>query len=87
MDIPVCPNHQEHRCERSELRLIGESEQAFLFHCFCCKLYWAVSKPREKQSARWINKMRNIQKLTEEERLRSSQPKVFGSSYKGLVHI
>ena len=86
MDIPVCPNHKEKRCERSELRLMGENDQAFLFHCTCCKLIWAVSKPREKASARWVNRMKQVKQLTEAEREASARPKVSGPYYMGVTH-
>jgi len=76
MNLPQCPNSLEAKCERSELRLLGENEQSFMFVCHTCKLLWAVSKEKNKQSARWHNRARKIEELTERERQRERLPKV-----------
>ena len=85
MNLPVCPNHKEGKgCERSELRLLGENEQSFMFTCACCHLLWAVSKPKTAAAARWTNKVKAVQKATEQERAEAARPKVFGRAYAGV---
>lgn len=70
MNIPVCPNHRQSvsLCEESRLRLLGENDKAFVFFCGCCKLLWAVSKPKTKDKARWENQVRRVQQASEMER-------------------
>lgn len=75
MNLPVCPNNRESSsiCEQSRLRLHGETEESFVFYCACCELVWAVSKPKTKERAVYENRIRQIQKMSDIERLRASR--------------
>ena len=85
MNLPICPNYKEGKgCERSELRLLGENEQSFMFTCGCCHLLWAVSKPRTAAAARWENRIRQVKQATDRERELAARPKVFGRHYAGV---
>lgn len=67
-EIPQCPQFKERGCERSELRLVKESDTHFIFRCACCELDWAVSKYKSVAAARHENAARKIQRITEAER-------------------
>jgi len=83
VNIPICPNHRESKqvCERSDLRLHGESDQAFMFVCHTCKLLWSVSKPRIRGAAAVENKARKIQQATEADRIEAAKAKHFGYAH------
>ena len=65
MNLPVCPNYRERVCERSDIKLGGETADSFLFICNTCKLFWAVSKPKTVERGRWEAKVRSISEATE----------------------
>lgn len=73
--IPQCPNNRQSTgiCERSELRLLGENENSFIFTCACCSLLWAVSRPQSKERGQWEAQMRRIQQASEREREKASR--------------
>lgn len=83
MNLPTCPNHRESKevCPRSDLRLHGENEQAFMFVCHTCKLLWAESKNKVKGSARYENRLRKVKEASETDRLAALRPKQFGYSH------
>jgi hypothetical protein len=67
-DLPLCPQHRERGCERSELRLLKEKDNQWVFFCACCELTWVVSKPKAAAAARLENAAKKIQQATEAER-------------------
>jgi len=73
MNIPICPNFRQGVCERSELRLMGENDDSFLFTCSVCNLFWAVSKPRTKERGCWEAHIRRVQHASEIEQDRARQ--------------
>ena len=77
MNLPECPNVKEKHCQRSELRVAGENEQAWFFFCKTCHLCWTVSKPRTSEKAKWETQMERVKKLTDHEREQASKTKYF----------
>jgi cytochrome c5 len=75
MKLPLCPNYRDGSCERSEIRVMGEHQDSYLFTCACCHLLWAVSKPRTQDRARWENSMKRVQKASELEREQARRPR------------
>lgn len=85
MNLPVCPDFRERKgCERSELRLLGENGESYVFLCACCKLVWMVTKPKTKDAARWANYLKGVKEATEYERSQAARPKVFGRHFAGV---
>lgn len=85
MNLPECPDHKEGKgCERSELRLLGENRESYVFLCACCKLVWMVTKTRTKEGARYANHIKKVKQATEAERAEAARPKVFGRHYAGV---
>jgi cytochrome c5 len=76
-DLPRCPNVKAGVCERSQLRLMGETSTSYLFTCATCHLLWAVSRPKTVDEARWRNQMEKVQKASARERELAQRPKVF----------
>lgn len=72
-DIPRCPNNRQSTtiCERSELRLVGENDNSFLFTCSTCSLLWAVSKDKTKERGQWEANIRKVQQASEIEQDRA----------------
>lgn len=81
MNLPICPNYLDKTCEKSDLRLHGESEKTFMFVCHTCKLLWAVNKPKTKEHARYENKIRNIDAASQQDRELARVPRHFGYSH------
>jgi hypothetical protein len=77
MNLPECPNVREKFCSSSALRLVGEDEKAWFFHCVTCKLCWTLSKPRTKDEARYKVKLDRVKKITEEEKRVAARTKYF----------
>lgn len=75
MNIPICPNVKTGGCEKSNLRILGENFDAFVFCCSTCGLLWSVTKPKTKDKARWENKVRRIQQASDRERDLAMRPR------------
>lgn len=44
-EIPLCRNFKEDRqCSRSDMRLVEETDEAWVFVCKCCELVSVVAK-------------------------------------------
>lgn len=68
MEVPLCPQHREKNCERSELRFVEDTGTHYSFYCACCKLVWMVSKPNTIGAARYDNMVKRLQRINEIER-------------------
>jgi len=77
MNLPQCPNVKEQFCERSNLRLVGEDDKAWFFHCLTCKLCWTVSKPRTAEMARYNNQADKVKRINERELAEARKTKYF----------
>lgn len=66
--IPECPNFREKNCPRSELILLEENEACYKFYCKACHLNWMVSKPKTREHARELNRIKKLAELSERER-------------------
>lgn len=66
--MPACPNFKEKNCPQSELIMLEETDACWKFHCKCCKLLWMVSKPKTKDHARELNRIKKLAELSERER-------------------
>lgn len=71
MNLPLCPNFRQHVCERSAIRLLGENDNAWLFTCATCSLFWAVTKDRTKDKGRYEARMAAVQRASDMERERT----------------
>lgn len=76
-ELPSCPNHRAGACPRSELVLAGESRSHYAFICRCCHLYWVVSKPQERDRARYDAYIQEMARATEADKAHSKRPKRF----------
>lgn len=77
MNLPSCPNVKDGVCERSELRLVGENDKAWFFHCITCKLCWTVSKPRGSAEARYRNQVDRVKRASDQEISEAKKTKYF----------
>ena len=77
-ELPKCPNFEKKRgCERSDLKLVGENEHAWTFHCNTCLLDWVVSKPSSIKSGKMRAQEEESRKQAEMRRDREKKAKYF----------
>ena len=82
----MCPSHREGKCERSDLRLLSETDKFRHFFCRTCKLDWIVTRSKEKARAREDVAARRIAQATNADRQALARRKVFGRHYAGSSH-
>lgn len=77
-ELPKCPNFTKSRgCERSDLKLMGENELGWTFHCNTCKLTWVVSKPNSIKSGKLRAEEEKYRKEMEARRAREKRKRIF----------
>lgn len=75
-DLPKCPKFQRSQgCPRSDLKLQGETETAWGFQCRTCGVQWVVSKPRERNRARYTNALQAKAEATRGDRAHDARPR------------
>ena len=84
--LPVCPTHREGKgCPRSDLRLAGETETFYTYHCATCGLEWVWTKPKTKAAAAYERELEKVRADTERDRERDSRPLTFGAPRGGWL--
>lgn len=81
-DLPRCPNYVESNgaedvCGRSDLVLYADAALHWIFICRTCKLFWPVSKPKERARAKWQAAADRMAKATEADLEAARRPKHF----------
>jgi hypothetical protein len=53
MELPPCPNYREGSCERSDVIVSKETDNAFVIYCKTCKSINVFPKDRDEKSAKY----------------------------------
>jgi hypothetical protein len=77
-EFPKCPNFTKKRgCDRSDIKLIGENEEAWTFRCGTCTLVWVVSKSNSIHRGKLRAHEEKLRKEAEARRARDKRTKIF----------
>lgn len=77
-EFPKCPNNVKKRgCERSDIRLLGENEEAWTFTCGTCELIWVVSKPSSAARGKFRAAEEKLRQEAERRHKHESRPLYF----------
>ncbi len=79
MELPLCPNFTEGKCEKSDTRYAGETKDgtADAIICHTCKLFWLISKPKVVGRARYENRIERMNKASEVLRMQAGRKAFF----------
>jgi len=73
--LPTCPNFAKKRgCASSKLRIIGEGDDFWTFHCDTCSLDWVVSKPASTERAKFRKAEETLRQQAERRRAHEKRP-------------
>jgi len=77
-EIPFCARSIKNRgCEKSDVRLTGETEDAWVFQCFSCKAVQVVSKDGVRDKNKFELAAQRKREAEEIERIRRSKKTIF----------
>jgi hypothetical protein len=77
-ELPKCPNFVKRRgCAKSDIKLVGENEEAWSFRCATCELIWICSKPKSIQSGKLRAQEEKLRKEMEARRAREKKVKIY----------
>ena len=77
-EIPKCANSVKgNGCPRSDVRLLNETEEAWVFQCKTCKLLQVVSKDGVRDRSRFDHERKKRDQQMELERLQGKRKKYF----------
>lgn len=77
-EIPQCRNFRENRqCSRSDVRLVNETDEAWVFVCKCCEGMQVVSKDGVTERSKFDNAQKRIAQNADLVRRWENRKKVF----------
>jgi hypothetical protein len=77
-NIPECRNYREGReCTRSDVRLVSETDEAFVFVCRCCEGINVISKDGIRDKSKFDNEKKRQDDNADLIRRWESRKKIF----------
>jgi hypothetical protein len=77
-ELPQCPNFVRKReCNKSDIRLLGEQDDAWTLNCKTCGVIWVVSKPHSVHRAKYRKHEEQLRREAEARRAREKKAKIF----------
>jgi hypothetical protein len=77
-EFPKCPNFTKKRgCEKSDIKLLGENEDAWTFRCATCELIYVCSKPSSKARGQFRAQEEKLRQEAERRKKHDSRRMIF----------
>lgn len=77
-ELPSCPNFTRKRgCEKSAIRLMGETDEAWTLTCSTCEVIWVCSKPKSIERGKYRAAEERLRKEAEARRAREKKARIF----------
>jgi len=77
-EIPFCARSIKGRgCEKSDVRITGETDECWVFQCFSCKSVQVVSKNGVRNRSKFEAAVQRRREQEEIERIRRSKKTIF----------
>lgn len=73
-ELPPCGNFKSGTCERNEVHISRETDDAFVIHCRCCNSFAVWPKEKPENAGRYQAFLKKQAQLESEEKIRGLAP-------------